>query len=284
MPTLEGFGQSLQSVAASLIAAFNPYAAGSPACPALCDIPECLTTRALVDMLDPDDSNPMIQAWLAGFDGRTRSPEQQRDARTDRLRRSRLLQTGMFNLTPEQLDAALTTTGPAQRGAACAGCQCRISTDPGYLHFISRTTADWTLPSRLTVYTVAATPCRSSTTCSPSTTTRPTGVSCSTSTRWQRCSSRFRRPRPSKVRLRRPKSDRCSTPQASTWARLLGGFDASGFDLSALFGGFDPAELDLGALFGGFDAAAISAEFANLLEDLTAAWLPDLAISALTAF
>ena len=60
--------------------------------------------------------------------------------------------------------------------------------------------------------------------------------------------------------------------------------DAATFDLSALFGGLDPAELDLSALFGGFDAAAMSAEFANLLEDLTTAWLPDLATSALTAF
>jgi hypothetical protein len=51
-----------------------------------------------------------------------------------------------------------------------------------------------------------------------------------------------------------------------------------------LFGDIDLASLDLGALFGGFDTAAMSAEFANLLEDLTAAWVPDLATSALTAF
>jgi hypothetical protein len=64
---------------------------------------------------------------------------------------------------------------------------------------------------------------------------------------------------------------------------LFGEFDASTFDLSALFGGFDPTSLGLGALFDGFDPAAMSAELADQLEDLTAAWVPDLATSALAA-
>jgi hypothetical protein len=51
-----------------------------------------------------------------------------------------------------------------------------------------------------------------------------------------------------------------------------------------LFGGLDPSPLDLGALFGGFDTAARPAEFVNLLEDLTVAWVPDLTTSALTVF
>jgi hypothetical protein len=55
---------------------------------------------------------------------------------------------------------------------------------------------------------------------------------------------------------------------------------------SALFGGFDPVStsLDLGELFSGYDPAAMSADFATLIEDLTPAWVPDLAASALTAF
>src|SRR6202000_1856664 len=66
-------------------------------------------------------------------------------------------------------------------------------------------------------------------------------------------------------------------PSTIDLSALSGGFDPSSFDMSALFAGFDPGSLDLGLLFGGFDPAEMSAEFANLLEDLTAAWIPDLA-------
>jgi len=106
IPTLTEFTQSLQSVAASLIVAFNPYAAGSPACPAMCDISESLTTRSLVDMLDPNDSNPMIQAWLAGVANTSAYPDN--NATPEQIAASiALLQTGIYNLTPEQLDEAI---------------------------------------------------------------------------------------------------------------------------------------------------------------------------------
>lgn len=48
--------------------------------------------------------------------------------------------------------------------------------------------------------------------------------------------------------------------------------------------GIDPVSLDLGELFGGFDPAGVSAHFATLLEDLTSAWVPDLATSFLSVF
>ena len=67
---------------------------------------------------------------------------------------------------------------------------------------------------------------------------------------------------------------------------MFGAFDPASFDLSGLFGGFDPAamSLDLGELFSGFDPAAMTADFATLIEDLTSAWVPDLATSALSVF
>jgi hypothetical protein len=69
-----------------------------------------------------------------------------------------------------------------------------------------------------------------------------------------------------------------------SWSALFGAFDPASFDLSAL-GDFDPAamSLDLGDLFSGFDPTAMSADFATLIEDLTSAWVPDLATSALSA-
>jgi hypothetical protein len=42
--------------------------------------------------------------------------------------------------------------------------------------------------------------------------------------------------------------------------------------------------LDLGDSLSGFDPAGMSADFASLIEDLTAAWVPDLATSALNVF
>jgi hypothetical protein len=249
IPTFEEFGRALQAVAASSVAAFNPYTAGSPACPAMCDIPESLSTRALVAMFDPDQSNPMIQAWLAGFEDGAEFPNN--NATPDQVAASiALLQTGMFNLTPDQLDGALAQLEELNPALPALAVNAGFLTDPGYLDFINNPGSEFepiyggwnpalVWPGLLELF----------------------GVSDEASEIGQVFDS--------------------ATFDLSA---ILDGFDASGFDLSALFGGFDPAELDLGALFGGFDAAAMSAEFANLLEDLTAAWVPDLAASALTAF
>ena len=124
IPTLGEFGQSLQSVTASLIAAFNPLSAGSPACPGQCDIPEGWSTPELVDMLDPDDSNPMIQAWLAGFAEDALYPNN--NATQEQINYSiALLQTGMYNLTPEQVGNYNDALASINGGAARAVHQCR---------------------------------------------------------------------------------------------------------------------------------------------------------------
>jgi hypothetical protein len=235
VPTLDEFGRSLQSITASLVAAFNPYTAGSPACPALCDIPENLTTRALVDMLDPDDSNPMIQAWLAGIEPGADFPNN--NATPGQVAAAiALLQTGVFNMTPEQLDGALAQLEDINPALPALAVNAGFLTDPGYLAFINEpgtpfepVYGGWNpalvLPGILDLFGIG--------------------------------------------------------DEASDVSQVV---DPMAFDLSALFGGFDPASLDLGALFGGYDPAAVSTEVADLLEDLTAAWVPDLAASALTVF
>ena len=70
-----------------------------------------------------------------------------------------------------------------------------------------------------------------------------------------------------------------------SWSVSFGAFDPGSFDLSAL-GGLDPAatSLDLGELFSALDPTGMSADVATLIEDLTAAWVPDLATSALCVF
>jgi hypothetical protein len=226
IPTLDDFGRSLQSVTASLVAAFNPYTAGSPACPAMCDIPESLTTRALVDMLDPNDSNPMIQAWLAGFDPGAEFPNN--NATPDQVAASiALLQTGIFNLTSEQLDAALAQLAEFNPALPALAVNAGFLTDPGYLAFINEP------------------------------------------------GSAF-------------------DPVYGGWNPALvlpGILDLFGIGtgssvVSELVDPASPAamSLDLGELFSGFDPTGMSADFVTLVEDLTSAWVADLATSALSVF
>jgi hypothetical protein len=249
IPTFDEFGRALQAVSASTVAAFNPYTAGSPACPAVCDIPESLSTRALVAMFDPDQSNPMIQAWLAGFEEGAEFPNN--NATPDQVATSiALLQTGIFNLTPEQLGGALTQLEEINPALPALAVNAGFLTDPGYLAFVNDPGSEFepvyggwnpalVWPGLLELF----------------------GVSDETSEIGQ-----------------------MFDPATFDLSGLFGDSDASAFDLSALFGALDPTSLDLGALFGGFDTAAMSAELADLLEDLTAAWVPDLATSALTSF
>ena len=126
----------MQSVAASLIVAFNPFTAGSPACAAMCDIPESLTTPGLVDMLDPDNSNAMIQAWLAGVAGTGAFPDN--NATPEQIAASiALLQTGIFNLTPEQLDEVIGQLDAINPALPALAVNAGILTDPGYLAYVT---------------------------------------------------------------------------------------------------------------------------------------------------
>ncbi len=266
-----------------MIAAFNPFTPGSPACPGQCDIPDGWTTRELVDMLDPDDSNPMIQAWLAGFAEDALYPNN--NATQEQINYAiALLQTGMYNLTPEQLDTYNDTLARINGGLPALFTNAGIVTDPEYLQFIQPDNGGLDPAEPLDGLYGGY---------NPMLVFNDLLALDDYETNWGQLLNIN-----TLATLFFPLSSTAAEQGASAASEigqvfdpasfdlngLLGGFDASGFDLSALFGGFDPAELDLGALFGGFDAAAISAEFANLLEDLTAAWLPDLAISALTAF
>ena len=282
IPTLGEFGQSLQSVTASLIAAFNPFTPGSPACPGQCDIPDGWSTRELVDMLDPDHSNPMIQAWLAGFAEDALYPNN--NATQEQINYAiALLQTGMYNLTPEQLGNYNDALASINGGLPALFTNAGIVTDPEYLQFVlpgnggldptepleglyggynpglvfndllalNDYETNWEQLLNINTLTTLFFPLSS--------TAAEQGASAAS------------------------EIQQVFDPAAFDLSGLFGDFDASAFDLSALFGGLDLTSLDFGALFGGFDPAAMSAEFANLLEDLTAAWVPDLATSALTA-
>jgi hypothetical protein len=139
LPTLTDFTQSLQTLAASLVIAFDPAVEGSSVCPATCDIPESLTVPALVqDIENLDPTNTTIQAYLNGltdgYDTLPTTPEV--DASIA------VLQTGIYNLTPTELateDADLAAINPE---LPVLYTNTGILTDPGYLAYADEVEAN----------------------------------------------------------------------------------------------------------------------------------------------
>jgi hypothetical protein len=271
IPTLGEFGQSLQSIAASLIVAFNPYTPGSPACPGVCELPEGWSTPELVDMLDPDDSNPMIQAWLAGFAEDALYPNN--NATQEQINYSiALLQTGMYNLTPEQLGNYNDALTSINAGLPALFTNAGIVTDPDYLLYLQPGNGGLDPSVPLEGMYGGYNP----------------GLVWSDllalddyETDWGQLLDIN-----TLETLFFPLSSTAAEPGAAAAIDLAEGLDPTELstDLTNMFAAFDMSSLDLGALLGGFDPAAMSAQFADFLEELTAAWVPDVAASALTAF
>jgi hypothetical protein len=134
LPSLTDITQALQNFVASVIVAFDPAVEGSPFCPATCDVPSSLTQPALVqDVLAWDPSNTTIQEWLDNYPDSNATITEAEDSVA-------LLQTGEFNLTPEQLatyDADLAAINPE---LPYLFTNAGIVTDPNYLAFTDGTT------------------------------------------------------------------------------------------------------------------------------------------------
>jgi len=102
----------------------------------MCDIPESLTYPAIVqDIAYLDPSNTTLQTWLAEYAaGTAAAPTQTQVEETVAL-----LQTGEYNLTPDQLatvDADLASINPE---LPVLYTNAGILTDPGYLAFTDAT-------------------------------------------------------------------------------------------------------------------------------------------------
>ncbi|WP_343572153.1 hypothetical protein [Mycobacterium sp.] len=129
LPSLTDLTQAFQNFAASTVVAFDPFVEGSPACPALCDIPAADTQTALVqDILAWDPSNTTIQDYLSSTTDSTSTQAETDDAVA-------LLQTGYYNLTPDQLatyDADLAAINPELPALFTND---GIVTDPNYVAY-----------------------------------------------------------------------------------------------------------------------------------------------------
>jgi hypothetical protein len=114
VPTLEGVMHTFENLAAGYIIDFDPYTEGSPACPALCDIPSAFTVPSLVaDIAKMDPTNTTLSTWVTDYainPALVNEPTQpQIDASVA------LLQTGIYNLNPTELahvDQGLASINP----------------------------------------------------------------------------------------------------------------------------------------------------------------------------
>jgi hypothetical protein len=196
-----------------------------------------------VDMLDPDDSNPMIQAWLAGADGSGAYPDN--NATPDQIAAAiALLQTGIFNLTPDQLDGAIGQLDAINPALPALAVNSGILTDPGYLAYVTDPGSAFDpvyggynpaliLPDILQLFGIGASSADVGQLVDPAT------------------------------------FDPAVTLDLSA---LLAEFDPAALSV------------DLGTLLSGFDPAAMTADLSTLLENLGAAMVPDLATSLLSVF
>jgi hypothetical protein len=132
LPSLTDIGQSLQNLTAGAIVAFDPFVAGSPACPALCDIPAGTTQLALLkDVLALDPSNTSLAAYVNDFaDQNNATIPQINDAVA-------LLQTGSYNFSPTELAQVDTALGNINPELPALYTNMGILTDPNYLAYLS---------------------------------------------------------------------------------------------------------------------------------------------------
>jgi hypothetical protein len=139
IPTGTQLIDSLQNLTAGAIDAFDPYVAGSPACPGFCtDLPAGMSQLDLLkDVLAWDPTNTSLANYVGDF-------AEQNNATIPEINDAiALLQTGSYNFSPTELaqvDQALANINPELPALYTnAG----ILTDPNYLAY----TTDPTDPS-----------------------------------------------------------------------------------------------------------------------------------------
>jgi hypothetical protein len=132
LPSLTDIGQSLQNLTAGSIVAFDPFVAGSPACPALCDIPAGTTQLDLLkDVLALDPSNTSLASYVGDFANQNNATIPQiNDAVA-------LLQTGSYNFSPAELAQIDTALGNINPELPALYTNMGILTDPNYVAFLS---------------------------------------------------------------------------------------------------------------------------------------------------
>ena len=114
VPTLEGVMHTFENLEAGYIIDFDPYTAGSPACPAACDIPTEFQVPSLIAAISAaDPSNTTLSEWVSQY---AIDPSLVNEPTQDEINASTaLLQTGIYNLDAQELadvDKGLASINP----------------------------------------------------------------------------------------------------------------------------------------------------------------------------
>ncbi len=133
--SLTDVAHTLENLEAGLIIDFDPFTAGSPACPGLCtELPASEQIPALVqDIYNADPTNTTLGTWLTDY---AENPTLVNEPTQEEINASiALLQTGSYNFSPTELaqvDQALANINPELPALYTnAG----IITDPDYLAY-----------------------------------------------------------------------------------------------------------------------------------------------------
>jgi hypothetical protein len=134
VPTLDGVTHTFENLLAGSIIDFDPYTAGSPACPAACDIPSEFQIPQLIAAISAaDPSNETLANWVTLYN---QDPSLVNEPTPDEINASTaLLQTGIYNLDSDTLadvDKALISINPE---LANLYTNAGYFTDPGYVDY-----------------------------------------------------------------------------------------------------------------------------------------------------
>ncbi len=137
IPSVTDLTQSVQNFLGGLVVAFDPFVEGSPACPAVCDLPAGETQLGLMqDILALDPTNANIAQWVADYPDNNATTVEAEESVA-------LLQTGDYNLSYDNLlnyDALLAQINPELPALFTNS---GIITDPNYVAFGDGTTTDF---------------------------------------------------------------------------------------------------------------------------------------------
>ncbi|HEX4392013.1 MAG TPA: hypothetical protein VH084_10800 [Mycobacterium sp.] len=132
IPTGTEILDAFQNFTAGSIVAFDPFVAGSPACPGVCDLPADETQLGLLqNVLAWDPTNTSLASYVGDFAA-------QNNATTPEINDAiALLQTGSYNFSPAELAQVDTALGNINPELPALYTNEGILTDPNYLTYLS---------------------------------------------------------------------------------------------------------------------------------------------------
>ncbi len=74
IPTFQQIGQSLETLLAGSVVAFDPFVPGSPVCPGTCEVPSFMTPQGILEAMNTSSPDPSIKEWLTLFNTPSTGP------------------------------------------------------------------------------------------------------------------------------------------------------------------------------------------------------------------